>query len=79
MKQGDIIRFTEGNLAGLLAYITEITIDSENKTRIWYDYVGDGRSDMLKLDKVYQGYTFDTDYIMQSAFLLPQASPEEHK
>jgi len=78
MKQGDIFRFTEGDLARLTNYVTEVTKDSENKTRIWYNTVGDGRSETLKVDTVYEFYTFETDHIMQSAYLLAKAKEHEN-
>ena len=77
-KMGDVVKFQQGNVEGLLGFITEVEVDSNNKTRIHYHVVGDGRLPELQKDKVYQWYTFDTDEIMTTATLLPVATEDEH-
>jgi hypothetical protein len=77
-KMGDVVAFQQGNLEGLLGFITEVEVDSDNKTRIHYHVVGDGRLPSLQKNKVYQWYTFDTDDIMTTAVLLPVATRDEH-
>jgi hypothetical protein len=77
-KVGDIVKFQQGNVEGLLGFITEVEVDSNNKTRIHYHVVGDGRLPGLQKNKVYQWYTFDTDGIMTTAIILPVATEDEH-
>ena len=77
-KMGDVVKFQQGNLEGLLGFITEVEVDSNNFTRIHYHVVGDGRLPELQKNKVYQWYTFDTDDIMTTAITLPVATEEEH-
>jgi hypothetical protein len=77
-KMGDVVKFQQGNMEGLLGFITEVEVDSDNKTRIHYHVIGDGRLPCLQKNKVYQWYTFDTDDIMTTAVLLPVATRDEH-
>ena len=78
MKEGDIIKFTQGNVAGLLGYVTDVEVDKDSKTRVHYHVVGDGRLPELQNNKVYQWYTFDTDDIITTAVVLPVATEDEH-
>ena len=67
---GKWFKFTEGKMTGLLAVVTDVMRDNDGKIRIYYDLIGDGRSDEWKQNVVYEGYTFDTDQILKSMELL---------
>jgi len=73
---GKWFKFTEGEMTGLLAVVTDVMRDDEGKIRIYYDLIGDGRSDKWKDRVVYEGYTFDTDYILKSAEQLTKNGDE---